>query len=201
MALALCQQQADVIVSDKNPRSLNILCDKIIEKGGKEPIVLPMDLVGATPNDFIKLAKNIEDNIGSLDVLIHTATEFSGLTEFSHYEATRWLKEMQINLNSPVFLTQALIPLLKNTQGTIIFTLENMKTVSQAYWGAYGTTKAALSHFAKTLKQELEDAQVSVHCITPKPMKTQLRAKAWPAETDSHLVMPEIVVEEYLKKI
>ena len=131
LALALCLKQADVIVSDKNPRSLNILCDKIVEQGGKEPMVLPMDLVGATPNDFIKVANNIEENIGTLDALIHTAIEFSGLTEFVHYEATRWLKEMQINLNSPIFLTQALIPLLKKSKGTILFGVPVIKE----HWG------------------------------------------------------------------
>lgn len=201
LALVLCQKQADVIVSDKNPRSLNILCDKIVEQGGKEPMVLPMDLVGATPNDFIKLANNIEENIGSLDALIHTAIEFSGLTEFVHYEATRWLKEMQINLNSPIFLTQALIPLLKQSKGSILFTLENMQTIAKAYWGAYGTTKAALEHFAKSLKEELEGFQIKVHTITPRPMKTQLRAKAWPAENTAHLALPELVVEKYLRKL
>jgi NAD(P)-dependent dehydrogenase (short-subunit alcohol dehydrogenase family) len=198
LALALCKAQADVIISDKNPRSLNIMCDKIIEQGGKEPMVLPMDLLGATPNDFVKIADNIEKSIGQLDVLIHTAAEFSGLSEFSHYEATRWLKEMQINLNSPVFLTQSLIPMLKRSKGTIIFSNENLDTVSRAYWGAYGTSKGALSHFAKTLKDELESSNVKVHSITPPPMKTQLRSKAWPAEDDGHLKNPDQVVEQYL---
>jgi len=201
LALALCKHQADVIISDKNPRSLNILCDKIIEHGGKEPIMLPLDLVGSTPNDFIKLADNIEQNIGTLDALVHTAIEFSGLTEFVHYEPTRWLKEMQINLNSPIFLTQAFIPLLVKSKGAILFTLENLETLEKAYWGAYGTTKAALAHFAKSLKQELEEAQVSVHSISPAPMKTQLRSKAWPAEDTSHLCLPEQVIEEYLSKL
>lgn len=201
LALALCKAQADVIISDKNPRSLNIMCDKIVEQGGKEPMVLPMDLMGATPNDFIQLADNIEENIGRLDVLIHTAVEFSGLSEFSHYQATRWLKEMQVNLNSPVFLTQSFIPLLKKSKGTIIFTNENLQTVSRAYWGAYGTSKGALAHFSKTLKDELESAQVDVHSVSPPPMKTQLRSKAWPAEDDAHLKNPEQIVEQYLNLI
>ncbi len=198
LALELCKQQCNVIISDKNPRSLNLMCDKIIEQGGKEPIVFPMDLLGATPNDFIKLAKNIEENIGKLDGLIHTAAEFSGLVEFVNYQPTNWLKEVQINLNSPVFLTQALIPMIKKTKGSIIFTVENMQTVSKAYWGAYGTTKAAIEHFAKTLGQELESAHVNVVTITPPPMKTQLRSKAWPAESGVDLVQPELVVAQYL---
>ncbi len=199
LALELCLQQADVIISDKNPRSLNIMCDKIVEQGGKEPMVYPMDLVGATPNDFYQLYETIEKNIGKLDALVHTAAEFSGLTEFSHYEATRWLQEMQINLNSPIFLTQALLPLLKKSHGSILFTTENLDTVAKAYWGAYGTTKAGINHFAAILKEEMEDFKVSVDTISPQPMKTQLRAKAWPAETDKGLVQPEIVVERYIK--
>ena len=199
LALELCKSQANVIISDKNPRSLNLMCDKIVEQGGKEPMVYPMDLVGTTPNDFIKLAKSIEENIGTLDSVIHTAAEFSGLTEFSHYAATRWLKEMQINLNSPIFLTQALIPLLKQSKGSIIFTLDNPDTVSKAYWGAYGTCKGALAHFANTLKEELEHAQVNVHTIIPAPMKTQLRSKAWPAENTAHLLMPAQITSQYLQ--
>lgn len=201
LALAFCQQQADVIISDKNPRSLDIMCDKIVEQGGKEPLVYPMDLVGATPSDFIQLANTIEENIGQLDALIHTAAEFSGLTEFAHYEATRWLKEMQINLNSPVFLTQALIPLLKKSEGSIVFTLDNEETLSKAYWGAYGTCKTAIGHFAKTLSEELASEKIKVSTITPPPMKTQLRSKGWPAEDSSHLINPAEMVSKYKEKI
>lgn len=199
LALEMCLLGANVIISDKNPRSLNIMCDKIMEQGGREPIVYPMDLVGTTPDDFIKLANTIEENLGKLDALIHTAAEFSGLTQFEHYEPTRWLKEMQINLNSPVFLTQALIPLLKQSKGTIIFTGENMETVSKAYWGNYGICKAATEHFTKILHQELENSDVDVHSINPPPMKTQLRTKAWPAENDSHLKMPGDVATQYIE--
>lgn len=199
LALALCQSGADVIISDKNPRSLNLMCDKIVENGGKEPMAFPMDLLGATPNDFAELADVVSTKVGRLDALIHTAAEFSGLTEFVNYEATRWLKEMQINLNSPVFLTQAFIPLLRKSQGSIIFTIDDLSTTSKAYWGAYGTTKGALAHFAHTLQQELENTHVDVFTVQPPPMKTQLRSKAWPAEDDSHLLMPDQVVTEYIE--
>ena len=199
LALELCKQQADVIISDQNPRSLNLMCDKIIEQGGKDPMVYPMDLMGATPNDFIVLAKTIEENLGKLDCLIHTAAEFSGLTEFVHYEATRWLKEMQINVNSPIFLTQAFIPLLQKSKGTIIFTLEDLAVISKAYWGAYGVGKSAIAHFSSTLKEELESALVEVRTITPPPMKTQLRAKGWSGEDDSHLILPDQVVRQYIE--
>lgn len=200
LALELCQQGADVVVSDKNPRSLNVMCDKIVEMKGKEPIIFPMDLTGATPDDFIKLSESLEAQLGGLDALIHTAAEFSGLSAFQHYSPTRWLKEMQINLNSPVFLTQALLPMLKKSQGgRVVFTLDNQKTIQKAYWGAYGTGKGALKQFAHILQQELESSGVQVHTVTPPPMKTQLRSKAWPAEDTAHLKDPAEVVDSYLK--
>ena len=198
LGLKLCQLQADVILTDKNPRSLNIMCDKIIQAGGKEPLLYPMDLVGATPDDFYQFAKSIEKNLGQLDGLIHTAVEFSGLTEIVHYEPTRWLKEMQINLNSPIFLTQALLPLLAATHGTIIFTLEDFSTIEKAYWGNYGVAKAGIAHFAKILAQESQATQIKVKTITPPPIKTQLRAKAWPGEDASLLKLPEDIIPLYL---
>lgn len=199
LSLALCQAGVDVIVSDKNPRSLNLMCDKIVEQGGKEPVVFPMDLTGATPNDFLKLSESIESKLGRLDAMIHAAVEFSGLTTFQHYNPTRWLKEMQINLNSPVFLTQALLPLIKKSKGKIIFTLDDEATIKKAYWGAYGISKGAIKQFAEMLNDELESSDVMVHTVTPPPMKTQLRSKAWPAEDNQHLKDPSDVVESYLK--
>ncbi len=177
------------------------MCGKIVEQGGKEPVVYPMDLVGAIPNDFIVLAKTIDENLGKLDGLIHTEAEFSGLIEFVHYEAPRWLKEMQINVNSPILLTQPLIPLLQKPKGKIIFTLEDLAVTVKAYWGAYGVVKSAIAHFASTLKEELESSKVDVQIIMPPPMKTQLRSKAWSGEDYLHLIHPEDVVEKYIKML
>lgn len=201
LALALCQAGADVIVSDKNPRSLNVMCDKIVEHGGKEPLVYPLDLTGSTPDDFLKIAEAIEENLGKLDSIIHTAVEFAGLTTFEQYSPTRWLKEMQINLNSPIFLTQALIPLLKESKGSVIFTLDDEETMKKAYWGGYGTSKGAIKQFAHILQQELENSCVRVETVTPPPMKTQLRSKAWPAEDTNHLQDPADATSIYMDLI
>ena len=198
LTLKLCEQGADVIVSDKNPKALNNLCDAIVERGLTEPIVYPMNLMGATPDDFTVLANTIDEKLGQLNGLIHTATEFSSLTPFQHYEPTRWLKEMQVNLNGPLFLTQSLLPLLLEQQGTVIFTLDDPELTSGAYWGNYGVSKAAVSSFAHMLRLEMQNQGVRVETVTPPPMHTQLRAKAWPGESPDKLAKPLDVTAQYL---
>ncbi|MCF6300901.1 MAG: SDR family NAD(P)-dependent oxidoreductase [Proteobacteria bacterium] len=201
IAYKLSQHGANLVVSDKNPKALNKLCDALLEKGLPEPVLYPMNLVGATPSDYIQLAKQLDTHFKGLDGLIHTAAEFDSLTPFMLYEAGRWLKEMQVNVNSPIFLTQCLLPMLLKSKGTIIFTLENMVSVAKAYWGQYGVGKAAIAQFAKILGQECENQGVKVLTVTPPPMLTPLRAKAWPSEDPAKLAKPYDVADEYLQAL
>ena len=201
LALRLSQQHANLIISDKNPKALDKLCDELVKRDLLEPVVYPMNLVGATPNDYMQLSKVIKDNFGQLDGLIHTAAEFGSLTPFLLYEASRWLKEMQVNVNSPIFLTQALLPLILKSKGTVIFTSDDQQTLAKAYWGQYGVGKAAIEQFSRILAQECENQGVKVLTITPPPMHTPLRAKAWPAENPDKLAKPLDVADLYLEAL
>ncbi|MCB1582428.1 MAG: SDR family NAD(P)-dependent oxidoreductase [Marinicella sp.] len=201
IALRLAQHKANLVVSDKNPRALDKLCDELVKRNLPEPMIYPMNLVGATPNDYKQLAKQLDKHFGQLDGLIHVAAEFGSLTPFLLYEASRWLKEMQVNVNSPIFLTQALLPLILKSKGTILFTSDNQQTISKAYWGQYGVGKAAIEQFSKILAQECDNQGVKVETITPPPMHTQLRAKAWPAENPDKLTKPLDVADLYLQAL
>ncbi len=201
LALRLSQHHVNLIISDKNPKALDKLCDELLKRKLPEPVIYPMNLVGATPNDYTQLAKLVKQHFGQLDGLIHTAAEFGSLTPFLLYEASRWLKEMQVNVNSPIFLTQALLPLILKAKGTVLFTSDDAQTMGKAYWGQYGVGKAAIDRFAQILAQECENQGVNVETITPPPMHTQLRAKAWPAENPDKLAKPLDVAELYLKAL
>ncbi|KAA3638319.1 MAG: SDR family NAD(P)-dependent oxidoreductase [Proteobacteria bacterium] len=201
LALQLSRQNANLIISDKNSQALDRLCDELVKRNLPEPVIYPMNLVGATPNDYIKLAKQLETHFKQLDGLIHTAVEFSSLSPFLLYEASRWLKEMQVNVNSPIFLTQALLPLLLKAKGHIIFTLDDLDQTAKAYWGQYGVAKAAIHQFTKILAQECENQGIKVSAITPPPMPTTLRAKIWPSEDPSKLNKPTDVAFQYLDEL
>jgi len=196
--LRLSKNGVNLIISDKNPKALDKLADELVKRKLPEPVIYPMNLVGATPNDYMELSKVIKQQFGQLDGLIHTAAEFGSLTPFLLYEASRWLKEMQVNVNSPIFLTQALLPLILKSKGTVLFTSDDQQTTAKAYWGQYGVGKAAIEQFSKILAQECNNQSVHVQTITPPPMHTPLRAKAWPAEDPGKLAKPLDVADLYL---
>ncbi|VAW46572.1 hypothetical protein MNBD_GAMMA02-953 [hydrothermal vent metagenome] len=58
--------------------------------------------------------------------------------------------------------------------------------------------KAAIEQFSKILAQECDNQSVNVQTITPPPMHTPLRAKAWPAENPGSLAKPLDVAALYL---
>lgn len=198
IALQLSRYHVNLIISDKSPKALDKLCDELLKRDLPEPVIYPMNLIGATPNDYIKLAKQLETHFVKLDGLIHTATEFSSLSPFLLYEASRWLKEMQVNVNSPIFLTQALLPLLLKAKGHVIFTLDDIEMTAKAYWGQYGVGKAAIQQFARILAQECENQGVNITTLTPPPMPTSLRAKVWSSEDPKSLNKPTEVALQYL---
>lgn len=201
VAVTLLQHKTNLVISDENPKMLSKMRDALVKKGLPEPVVYPMNLTSSTSADYLRLARLLEKDFGRLDALIHCAATFSGLTPFLLYETSRWLQEMQVNVNSPVFLTQALLPLLLRTRGTIIFTLDDLESTSTAYWGQYGVGKAAIWHFAKALRQECEHQGVKVKTITPPPMLTKLRKKAWPNENPDKLVKPSRIALNYLEAL
>ncbi len=201
LTLKLSQHGSVVVALDKNPKVLNEMADHVLAETGTEPVIYPMNLLGATPDDFSRLAEAIAEKLNRLDAIVHTATAFSGLTPFEHYEPTRWLKEIQVNLNSPAFLTQALLPLLKENAGRILFTGEDRRLPHKPYWGAYGVAKAGIMAFSHMLAEELENSGVTVETITPPPMHTRHRAKAWPAEDPVSLANPLDVAETYLQAL
>jgi len=94
-----------------------------------------------------------------------------------------------------------LLPLILKSKGTILFTSYDQQTVAKAYWGKYGVGKAAIEQFAKILAQECQNQGVHVQTITPPPMHTSLRAKAWPAENPSTLAKPLDVADLYINAL
>lgn len=187
LGAALTQQcaklGADLVLLDRNRRGLSELSDRIVDQGFTAPGLYPMDLVGAGVADFNELAETIQTEYGGLHALIHCALDFDGLQPLDQIEPQDWLKSMQVNVNAPWLLSCALLPLLKNAKnGRLFFMLDDLETVTGAYWGAYGTGKAALAGMVRQFNETLGNTAVTVRGINPGAMRTGFRAKVYHAE-------------------
>src|SRR6185369_11074191 len=78
-ALAATRAGASVILLGRKVRALEKAYDELGALGLAQPAIYPLDLSGATPNDYAELAATIEREFGRLDGIVHAAAHFGGL--------------------------------------------------------------------------------------------------------------------------
>jgi len=191
LALELSSQGATIILLDHEVPMLESLYDEIIEAGSPEPAIYPMQLAGATVEDFNAIPESIRQTFGRLDGIIHNAAICKALTPLPLISFEVWAEVMQVNLNAPFLLTQACLPLLKESDDAFIMFISDRVTEedqNHAYRGAYGVSKAALDEFARILEDEVStNTNIRVLRNDPGPMRTRLRARMFPAQKSDNV--------------
>lgn len=192
ITMDLAKAGATVIMLGRDLGSLEYAYDEVVDAGYKEPILYPLDLEGATPENYQELQDNILDKFKKLDGLIHNAAILGTQMPIDQYDIKLWYSTLQINLSAPFMLTQFLIPaLMKSDDARILFLSSTVGRKARAYWGAYSVSKFGIEGFAKTLSEELEKTQITVNTINPGKIRTEMRRTAYPAEDASTVPRPE----------
>ena len=192
MTMDLSKAGATVIMLGRDLGSLEHAYDAVVDKGFQEPILYPLDLEGASPENYQSLQEDIFSQFEKLDGLIHNAAILGTMMPVDQYDIKLWYSTLQINLNGPFMLTQFLIPLLKKSDDArILFLSAEQGREAKAYWGAYGVSKFAIEGFSKTLSEELEKTNIRVNTLDPGVMRTEVRRAAYPAEDTTKNPLPE----------
>lgn len=191
---------ATVVLLGRTLRKLEEVYDEIEQAGHPKPAIYPMNLEGASPKDYSDLAQTLETEFGRLDGLVHNAARLGTLTPLIHYDIELWYRVLQINLNAPFLLTQAVLALLmRSPDASIVFTMDAVGEEGRAYWGAYGVSKGGMQTLMKILAHELEaNTSVRVNSIDPGRVRTQLRLQAYPSANSEAWADPEAIVGTYL---
>jgi NAD(P)-dependent dehydrogenase (short-subunit alcohol dehydrogenase family) len=183
-ALACTRAGASVVLLGRKLPKLNRLYDALA-KQGPEPLLYPLDLEGASPDDYAELAARTESALGRLDGVLHCAAEFRGLTPLAHTDPAAFARAIHVNLTAPWWLTQACLPLLsKSDDAAVVFALDDLQLTRQAFWGGYGIAQHGLAALVGMLHAELANGPVRVSALQPGPMRTGLRAQAFVEEDD-----------------
>lgn len=178
-ALACAQAGATVVLLGRKVPRLNRLYDAIAGEG-LAPMLYPLDLEGASPDDYAELATRIDSELGRLDGVLHCAAEFRGLTPLAQTDPAAFARAIHVNLTAPWWLSQACLPLLaKAPDAALVFALDDPARVGQAYWGGYGLAQHGLAALVGMLHAELATSSVRVAGLRPGPMRTPLRARAY----------------------
>jgi NAD(P)-dependent dehydrogenase (short-subunit alcohol dehydrogenase family) len=194
-SLACARAGATVILLGRKVPKLTRLHDAIASEG-IAPLLYPLDLEGASPDDYAELASRIEAELGRLDGLLHCAAEFRGLTPLEHTDPATFARAVHVNLTAPWWLTQACLPLLRRAEdASVVFVLDDPARVGQAFWGGYGVAQHGLAALVGTLHAEVANTSVRVSGLRPGPMRTPLRAKAYVDDGDGKARDPSAYAE------
>lgn len=199
-ARRLADHGATVVLLDRTIRMLEQVYDEIEQAGGPQPAIYPMNLEGATPKDYADLAQVLDKEFGRLDGLLHNAALFEGLTPIANYHIELWYRILQVNLNAPFLLTQAVLGLLnRSADASVVFTADRVSDEGQAYWGAYAVAKGGAQTLMKLLASELEaNTPIRVNSLDPGQVRTELSLRAYPGRDPAEWAKPEDILAVYL---
>ncbi|OGT20430.1 MAG: YciK family oxidoreductase [Gammaproteobacteria bacterium RBG_16_57_12] len=191
---------ATVILVGRKKKELEVIYDEIEQAGHPQPAIFLLDLGKAPPEEYEKMADVLEGEFGRLDGLLHNAAILGQLAPLELYSLVQWGKVMQVNLNAPLLLTRACLRLLKKSaDASIVFTGDEVGRKGRAYWGAYGVGKFAIEGLVQILADELENSTaIRVNSLDPGPVRTALRAQAYPGGDVITLAEPEAIMPLYL---
>lgn len=199
-AMAFAAQGASVILLGRSLPPLEKTYDAIVAAGHAQPAICPLDFANAAPTDFANIANTIQQEFGRLDGLVHAAATLGSLTPIEHYDLPLWQRVLQVNLTAPMLLTHACLNLLKaSPEASILFSTCDVGRKGQAYWGAYAVAQAGIENLTQILADELEEnTPIRVNSIDPGPIRSRLRALAFPGEDPNTLPTAETVVPVYV---
>jgi NAD(P)-dependent dehydrogenase (short-subunit alcohol dehydrogenase family) len=180
MARGLAEFGADIVISSRHEEELRPALDEILKDTGRRGRFIVADM--GRRDDVRSLAKAALEQMGRVDILINNAgTNVPQVID--EIKDADWDRVMEINLNSIMALTRALVPQMKSRRwGRIIHISSIMGFVSKEGRGAYTVTKAALAGMCKATALELGAFGITVNCIAPGPFLTDLPGRLLSAQ-------------------
>jgi NAD(P)-dependent dehydrogenase (short-subunit alcohol dehydrogenase family) len=179
---------------------LEAIDDRIHEAGGTATIA-PLDLADA--ESISKLAAAIAERWAALDILVLNAAMLGSLTPVEHIDAKEYGRILGTNLLANQAMIAAFDPLIRRSERAEIVALtSSVGSEPRAFWGAYGSSKAALETLLTSYADETRHSgRIRVHIIDPGATRTRMRQLAFPGEEPSSLKPPEVVAASILDRL
>jgi NAD(P)-dependent dehydrogenase (short-subunit alcohol dehydrogenase family) len=199
-AEALAEAGAHVILVARTAPALEEIEERIHQRGGSATIA-PLDL---TDGESIgKLAVAVAERWKKLDVLVLNAAMLGSLTPVQDIDPKEYSRLLSLNLLANQALIAAFDPLLRQAERADILALtSSVGGEPRAFWGAYGSSKAALETLLGAYADETAFTnKLRVHIVDPGATRTRMRALAFPGEEPESVKPPEVVARAILDRL
>ena len=200
IALGLAREGAHVVAVGRTQGALEELDDEILTLTGERATLVPLDI--ASGDGIDQLGRAIFDRWGRLDIMIAAAGVLGVTTPVPHLDPPVWDKVMTVNLTANYRLIRSMDLLLRKAEaGRAVFLTSGAARRPRAFWGAYAASKAGLEALAAAYADEVEHTPVRIAVVNPGPMRTRMRAAAFPGEDPMTLPPPEEIVPMILELV
>jgi NAD(P)-dependent dehydrogenase (short-subunit alcohol dehydrogenase family) len=196
----LAEAGAHVVLVARTADALEAVEDRIHETGGTATIA-PLDL---TEGESIgKLAGAVAERWEKLDVLVLNAAMLGSLTPVQDIDPKEYSRLLSLNLLANQALLAAFDPLLRKAERADVVALtSSVGSEPRAFWGAYGSSKAALETLLGADADETEHTgRIRVHIVDPGSTRTRMRALAFPGEEPDSVKPPEVVAKAIVERL
>ena len=170
-----------VYITARSAEKLQAKAQELSALAAGECVALVGDL--ATMPGVEALASQLAEREQYIDVLVNNAGLGTG-GAFDKMSVDDWDRTMDINTRSPLFLTQALLGLLKaratvDAPSSVIFISSVAASEIFAHVMAYSTSKKAVEHLTPQIALALADDHIRVNAIAPGRFFSEMTRGAW----------------------
>lgn len=199
-AEALGAAGAHVILVARTASALEAVDDRIHDVDGSATIA-PLDL---TESESIgKLATAVAERWEKLDILVLNAAMLGSLTPVEHIDPNEYGRILGLNVIANQAMIAAFDPLIRRAERADVIALtSSVGSEPRAFWGAYGSSKAALETLLGAYADETEHTgRIRVHILDPGATRTRMRQLAFPGEEPESVKPPEVVAKAILERL
>ena len=199
-AEALAKAGAHVILVARTADALEQVEERIHAAGGSATIA-PVDLTEA--QSIGKLATAVAERWQSLDVLVLNAATLGSLTPVEHIDAKEYARILTLNVAANQALIAAFDQMLRRSEkAEVVAITSSVGHEPRAFWGAYGSSKAALENLVLTYGDETaHSGKMRVHVVDPGATRTRMRELAFPGEEPEKVKPPKDVADFLLARL
>lgn len=146
-------------------------------------VALPLDVSTLDGCHALAAAYGAHEN--SLDILVNNAGAAWG-EPFEHFGEGGWDKVVDLNMKTPFFLTQTLLPQLQASvaahggRKAKVINIASIDGISVNMWDtySYAASKAGLIHLTKRMAMRLIDDDIVCNAIAPGPFASNMNKEA-----------------------
>ncbi len=142
-----------------------------VRKLGRKSVAVKADVTSQA--DVQRMVKKVADEYGKIDILVNVAGAVIGRGPLEEQDMETWDKNVRLNLYGTMFVTQAVLPLMKERKYGAIVNIGSGST--HMFWhgvNMYAMSKAGVDLFTKQLAFTEVKSGIRINCVAPGPSPT-----------------------------